>query len=502
MASPFIFTESGDLYGPPGVTANVSTQWTTVFGSSPIVVAGLSAPGYALRLVQSTNSIKNFNASFTRIAGSVRFQNTMVAQNYISFLNGVTQVFTITFETSGAINLRTGAVGGAIIATAGAVPANSTHVLSWDVTIGGAGVGTYVVNLDGVLLYSGTGNTGNSQPSVNGIQTFIPGNSGNNFTIDDLIIADPTQPNYNSAFLTSNPVIETQYVSGDNQTQFTNDGNVLPPNGFLGLTRVNDPASNVANSLYLARVTAPSNCNLNSIALVPSTASATAKYKAVLYADSASAPGALLATGTEVVGAVAGTPIVMPFAAPPALVSGTYYWFGYINDTAVNMNTYDGASGLFVFRRKANTYTSGAPNPAGTGFVADEDMHMWGIATGSDANFASLKLIPPPATAQSQTHSSTVGQEDLFTFPALATNPSTIFGMAVKGLVAKSDAGARTVSLNVKSVSSDTTGSAPGQALATTPLWQGSYFDVDPATGVAWTLSGANAAKAGVSVAS
>jgi len=320
MASPFIFTESGDLYGPPGVTANVSTQWTTVFGSSPIVVAGLSAPGYALRLVQSTNSIKNFNASFTRIAGSVRFQNTMVAQNYISFLNGVTQVFTITFEISGAINLRTGAVGGASIATAGAVPANSTHVLSWDVTIGGAGVGTYVVNLDGVLLYSGTGNTGNSQPSVNGIQTFIPGNSGNNFTIDDLIIADPTQPNYNSAFLTSNPVIETQYVSGDNQTQFTNDGDVLPPNEFLGLTLVNDPASNVANSLYLARVTAPSNCNLNSIALVPSTAGATAKYKAVLYADSASAPGALLATGTEVVGAVAGTPIDIGQIKTPAYI--------------------------------------------------------------------------------------------------------------------------------------------------------------------------------------
>jgi len=95
-----------------------------------------------------------------------------------------------------------------------------------------------------------------------------------------------------------------------------------------------------------------------------------------------------------------------------------------------------------------------------------------------------------------------VGQEDLFTFAPLATNPTTIFGVSVKGLLSKSDAGARTASLNTKSGASDTTGSAPGQGLATTPVWQGSYFDVDPATGLPWTASGANAAKAGVSVAS
>lgn len=501
MATPFIFTDGFDAYGPAGTAPVLTSQWSSLVGINHTIVAGLSAPGYALRMNGNGQTLnKTFTTSYTRIASSVRVQPVLGATNSIlSFLNGVSTVFSITIEQTGVVTLRTGSGSGAIIGTGGAIISNSTHVLSWDCTIGAAAA--FAVLLDGIPLFSGTGNTGNSFTNVNGIQLSIIGN-GPIITWDDLIIADPTQPGYASTLLTTNPVIETQFVSGDDQKQFTNDGNILPLNGFLGISRVNDPAANTANSLYLARVTAPSNCNLISLALVPSTSSVTAKYKAVLYADSASAPGALVATGTEVVGAVGGTPIVMPFASPQALVSGTSYWIGYINDTAVNMNTYDGSAGLFVFRRKANTYASGAPNPAGTGFVADEDMHLWGVATGSDTNFASLKLIPPPGTAQSQTHSSTVGQEDLFTFPALVTNPTTIFGTAVKALVAKSDAGARTVSLNTKSVSSDATGSAPGQALATTPTWQGSYFDVDPATGAAWTTAGVNAAKAGVSVAS
>lgn len=500
MATPFIFTDGFDVYGPAGTTPVMTTQWTSTTGNVPIIVAGLSSPGYAARMQNNGAMFKNFGASYTRIVASIRFNCNLAGLTAISFMNSASNAFTFTFETSGIINLRTGSGTGAIIAGGGAILASSTHVLTFDITIGASGA--YTVNLDGLPLYSGTGNTANSQASINTISPNISTSSNQTLNLDDLMLLDPAQAGYNSAVLTANAVIETQWVSSDDQTQFTNDGNILPLNGFPGIARINDPAVNTANSLYLARVTAPSNCNLISLALVPSSASATAKYKGVLYADSAGVPGALVATGTEVVGATAGVPIVMPFAAPQALVSGTSYWIGYINDTAVNMHTYDGSTGLFVFRRKANTYTSGAPSPAGTGFVADEDMHMWGVATGSDANFASLKLIPPPATAQSQIHSSTVGQEDLFNFPALVTNPSTIFGTAVKGFVSKSDAGARTVSFNNKSGATDVTGSAPGQALATTSLWQGSYFDVDPATGVAWTLSGANAAKAGVSVAS
>jgi len=123
-------------------------------------------------------------------------------------------------------------------------------------------------------------------------------------------------------------------------------------------------------------------------------------------------------------------------------------------------------------------------------------------AASSVSPAASEALNPPLGTVAAQIHSATVAQEDLYTFPALVTTPSTIYGVAIKAFVAKSDSGARTVSLNMKSGSSDSTGSSAGQAMSTTNQWQRSFFDVDPATGVAWTRAGLNAASSGVSVAS
>jgi len=503
MASPFIFTDGFDVYGPTGVTPLLTTQWTAIFGTLSIV-AGLSSTGYALRIGSSGAISKSLGVSYTRLVGAVRFAPTLAGNvTWFNFYNGATAVFSLTVETTGAISLRTGIQTGTVLNSGGAILANSTHVLSYDITVGASGA--YSVYLDGVLLFSGTGNTANSQPGVNQVGAQAVTGSGNAVTIDDYIVGDPTQSGYNSALLTSNPVIETQFVNGDNQTQFTNNGNVIPlavmvPRGVYRTTAT--AAGTNSNILYLAKITAEVNCTLNSIALFPNASNGVAKYKSVIYADSSAAPtGAPLDTGVEVIGAVLNTTLVLPLTTPRALTGGTSYWIGFINDTAVNLNLADVTTNAVI--RKANTYTSGPPNPVGTGFTTgNATYHMWANCTGATVNWPSLSLIPPLGTAAAQAHSSTVAQEDLFTFPALVTNPSTIFGMSVKGFVSKSDAGARTASLNVKSGASDVTGSAPSQGLATTSQWQGSYFDVDPATGVAWTASGANAAKAGVSVAS
>jgi hypothetical protein len=417
-------------------------------------------------------------------------------------MNSGTAAFSFTFENSGAIVLRTGGSGGAVIATAGSVIANSTHVLSFDITIGGAGVGTYSVNLDGSPLYSGTANTGNSQTSVNQFFVQAPGTACA-LTLDDLIIGDPTQPTYNSALLTLSPVIETQFVSGDSQTQFANDGNVVPLAGIAskGVYRTATGANGSANLLNLLKITPDANCTINSVAFMASVVAGAAKIKGVVYSDSAGSPGSRLSDGVEVVGAALNAVTTLPLATPQALIGGTSYWIGWYSDTLLTLYRVDTTTNLA--QTKANTYASGAPAGPLTGMTTGVNTwYAWANCTGATVNFPSLNGNPPIGTAASQTHSSTVAQEDLFNFPALVTNPSTIFGMSVKGFVSKSDAGARTVSLNSKSGASDTTGSAPSQSLATTSQWQGSYFDVDPATGLPWTLSGANAAKGGVSVAS
>lgn len=93
-----------------------------------------------------------------------------------------------------------------------------------------------------------------------------------------------------------------------------------------------------------------------------------------------------------------------------------------------------------------------------------------------------------------------MGHKDLYDFPAVTAD--TIFDVVVRGFVSKSDSGARTMDFNMKSGVTDSAGSHPGQALATSPQWQRSRYATDPATGVAWTVSGLNAAKSGMSVAS
>jgi len=503
MASPFIFTDSFDLYGPVGVTPNILTQWTSTSGAlAATIVAGLSSTGYALRVSGNAGTIsKNLGASYTRIVGALRFSPTFsTTLGTFQLINNTTNACCFTFETTGIINFRTGTSAGAIIASGGSIASGSTHVLTFDITIGASAA--YAVYLDGVLLYSGTGNTGNSQASINVINFFISGN-GYALTLDDLILLDPTQPNYNSALLTSNPVIETQFVSGDTQTQFVNDGNVVPLAGIAskGVYRTASGLSGNANLLNLLKITPDANCTINSVSFMAAGAAGAAKIKGVVYSDSAGSPGSRLSDGVEVIGATLNAVTTLPLATPQALVGGTSYWIGWYSDTLLTLYRVDATTNLA--QTKANTYASGAPAGPLTGMTTGIfTWYAWANCTGATVNFLSLNGNPPMGTAQAQTHSSTVGEEDLFSFAPLVTNPTTIFGTAVKGFVAKSDAGVRTVSLNTKSGASDTTGSSPNQGLATTSQWQGSYFDLDPATGLPWTLSGANAAKGGVSVAS
>jgi len=314
---------------------------------------------------------------------------------------------------------------------------------------------------------------------------------------------NPADAAYNSGVLTSSVVVETSFPSGDAQKQFTNDGNVVWPAGITaaGVYSVtgttNAPG---ANQLFLVKITPAVACTLNSVSIIPRATSAGAKYRGVAYADSSGAPGSLLTSGTEVVGATSGTTITGVLTTPQSLVAGTSYWIGYITDTSVVLAQVDATTNLG--RKIANTYTSGAPGSAGAMTTGQATWQIWGNCTGAAVNWASEALNPPLGTVAAQIHSATVAQEDLYTFPALVTTPSTIYGVAIKAFVAKSDSGARTVSLNMKSGSSDSTGSSAGQAMSTTNQWQRSFFDVDPATGVAWTRAGLNAASSGVSVAS
>jgi hypothetical protein len=95
---------------------------------------------------------------------------------------------------------------------------------------------------------------------------------------------------------------------------------------------------------------------------------------------------------------------------------------------------------------------------------------------------------------------STVGHEDLYTLPNLSATPSTIYAVAIKGNVARSDSGAKTVSLRINSGGTDDGGSLTGQTPGTSFTWLTSLFPTDPNTGTAWTPTGLNAAQVGIKI--
>jgi hypothetical protein len=536
-----IFIDGFDKYGAtsendPSATTLVTQEWTSLTnasggtfpgGSTFSIVNGLSATGYAIQINGGAAFGSMINrtlpANYSRLIGGVRVNSANVSALpvMIMFLDGVgssTTQCAVVINTSGKIEFRSGGNSQNMPATVLATSTTSitsgvTHYLEWDITFHNT-AGAYQVWLDGASVIGPTtsantrGGTTNSYANV--FSLCIGTGNSTNVAFDDVYLFDSTGTT-NNAVLLSNPRIETRYPTSDSQTQWTNSGNVLIPVGITQTgvsTRTASTNAPGAGQLALMKITPNVTCNLQSVGLYPGATSAAAKFKAVLYADSTGSPGSLTATGTEVTGTTANTALTLPFASGQSLTASTSYWIGFITDTSVALNEYDASSNQG--QKKANTYASGAPNPAGTMTTAQASWVIWGNATGATTNWESVATNPPSGSGaagdNSSVQSSTVGNEDLYGFPALTTTPSNIYTVAVKAHIKRSDTGARTIDLRMKSntngTNTDSGGSSTGQTPGTSYGWLASYFDTDPDTSAAWTASGANNAKAGVKIAS
>lgn len=522
-----IFIDGFDKYGPisensPTVSALLTqSEWTSLMYSASIV-AGLSSTGTALSLNTASNSnvgglAKTLSASYATAIGGIRFQvSTLTVGTWtlMEFTDSGTAQCSITVNvTTGTISLRTGGTGnggtlGTVIATSTiSITANSTHYLEWSIAIGASS--TYAVYLDGVSLFT-TSTGGNTKTTANstynGILIVAVLNASNALIIDDLYMFDTTTSLNNAVLLTS-PRIETRYPTGDSQTQFTNAGNVIVPVGITQ-TSVSNVTSSTnapgANELVLLKITPSVTCTLQSVGILPAATSVSVKFKSVLYTDSAGSPNALTATGTETIGTTSGTALTLPFGSGQSLTGGTSYWIGYITDTSVALSQYDNST--VKGQKAANTYGSGAPGTAPAMTTGQATWEIWGNATGAVVNWASVAQNPAAGTGpvgdNSSINSSTIGNEDLYSFPALSSAANNIYTVAVKGNGKRSDTGTRTVDLRLKSSGNDGGGSNTGQTPGTTYGWLDSYFDSDPNGSITWTAIAANAATAGPKVAS
>jgi hypothetical protein len=168
-----------------------------------------------------------------------------------------------------------------------------------------------------------------------------------------------------------------------------------------------------------------------------------------------------MSSGTQVTGVTSATTATLPLTTPQSLSAGTQYWLGFINDTSVALQeSYGGNVGY----RAANTYASGAPSTAPAMTSAQASYLLWGNVSGvSGANYYEVNQQPPPG-ALSYVFDATVNHEDLYNFGALSSSPANVYVVAVKGYIQKSDAGAKTISLRMKSSTTDSGGSTTADA--------------------------------------
>jgi hypothetical protein len=484
-----------DKYG--GVNNNATTvstlmagEWTTITNVN--IGAPLSSTGQSVNHTGGLILTKTLASAVGRIIGGVRFSSTLIVVSGVQFLDAGTAQCGIAIATTGVISLRNGVYNtGTILGSATAIGANTTHYLEWDIALGNSAA--YTVYLDGVSVISGTGDTtATANNTINGVS--FQAQTGTGITIDDFYLFD-TSGSTNNAVLLTSPRIETTFPVSDSSVQFSVGAGILGSNA----ARLGTSASpGTASSLMLRRFTPVVSGTLNSISIIPNITSGTLNFRPAAYADSSGTAGSLLSSGSTVTGATAGTTVTMPLTTPQSLTAGTQYWLAVMVDANSNMQGSDSLN--LGYNRTGLTFASGAPNPAGTITSGAGSYLIWGNLSGiSGANYYEVSQIPT-AGAASYLTDTTVGHEDLFVFPNLATTPTVIYAVALKANCSRSDAGARTVSMRMLSAGTDSGGTATGQTPGTSYGWLTTLFETDPHTTAAWLPANLNASTSGFKI--
>lgn len=487
-----IFWDGFDKYGPLNgapVNSTMNSEWTSVPSSSALFVAGRFTNSLALQISATfSNANRTLPANYARLIGGIAMNSSLAANSGIIFGDAGTNQCAIGFNTAGKLVLWQGGLGGTQIAiTTTSITANTWHYIEWDLSFSSSG--SYTVYLDGVSVLSGTGNLKSSSNSYAN-QVYL---TGNTIAFDDMYVFDSTGSVNNA--VRGDSRVETLFPNADASVAFT------PSQGAIGAYyNLNSSTSFMsANQLYLRKFTAPVSGTLNSVSLMPSTSSAGINFKPAVYADSSGSPGSLLSSGPQVTGATGGTAVTMNLTTPQTLTAGTAYWIGYVTDTSLTMIRQDNSS----FSTNAGftasiTYSSAPPSTAPSMSSGQASLQVWGNVTGMSTNYTETNEVPPGGDLSCVT-SSTVGAEDRYSFGSLSSTPSNIAGVKVSALLRKTDSGARTVTVQVKSGTTEVTGSS--QSPSASYLYFSNYQDTDPNTSAAWTASAVNSVTAGAKIA-
>ena len=118
--------------------------------------------------------------------------------------------------------------------------------------------------------------------------------------------------------------------------------------------------------------------------------------------------------------------------------------------------------------------------------------------SAGSVHYALVAEAPDDDGDATYVESGTVGHQDLYGYQDLTATQAAILALQLATVARKDDAGSR--SLRAVLTSGATTANGATRVLGTTYAVYDDRFEVDPATGTAWTKPGVDAVEAGVEV--
>ncbi|HVI92347.1 MAG TPA: hypothetical protein VM659_28920 [Dongiaceae bacterium] len=410
----------------------------------------------------------------------------------VQYLDGTTQQVTISLRSDGAVVVRRGSFAGTVVQTFTGVFSASAWTQFQIKTVIDGSTGSVSIRLNGNTSddFAATGlNIKSSANSYANVVAVTQTAAGSNAYIQHLALFDSSgsapwnnwvgdvranliRPSADTAQKQFSPSPATSTNFGE-QTQVSTN--------TLAIT---------AGQIRVARViTAPVGGTLGK-ATANFNAAMTGNAKVALYDSDGAAgvPGTLLATSNQVTNPVIGVND-FTFSSPPLLRSSHQYYLAILTDTNCTLKAATGTSATFI---QTQAYASGFPAiMTPTGNTATDPV-LFGTITVT--NSGCVQEVIQDGSA-SYVFDSTVGHYDLYDFDDLTSTPASILGLSLRAFVSKSDAGARSGALTLKSGA--TSQDSATVVLSTTNSNLVMVQDTDPNTGSAWTPPGIAAMQAG-----
>jgi len=492
----------GDGFDPYSVVADATAGYwdvnSNIFGGSGFTTGRFTGSrslnfGSGQYLVKASNINDNIHHIVFAVNQTFGMGGTSLGP-YFQLLDGTAAQCTVNCRSNGDIVLTSGGPTGATLATfVGAFPlANTWYAFEVEIVIHNTN-GSFKLRKNGNSVddLSVTGlNTraGSANNYANKLQVGSYNVNGSAYIDDLLWRSDATSVPWVGDIRCS-----TRRPSSDISTQFTK-GTTLTMQTSTNISSTNGNIT--ANIIYWSPspgFTAPCNGYVTAMSFNISVG-ATSNVIMALY-QGGTTPGALLGTTNAVINPIAGANN-LTFPTPILVSEGSTYYAAILCSVGFANIRNSGTASIQQYSL-ANSYASGFPvSPTGlTNSGNNSSFHSIQAIIGTPDNYALVNEVLQDGLT-SHIYSSTPGHADLYNLPALTVQLNSVLGVVTRGYFTKSDAGTRTVAVQLKSGA--TTVQTPPSVL-NVAQWQWAHRTdiINPDTGVAWTLAEANAIDIG-----